>query len=78
MGKFNLTVSVKDVLVGSKAAEANLKRVFGVSGTASLDSDFKEENVEVSFGQPENGQLKLTAEPKDNDAKSFFMQMKIK
>ena len=77
-GKFDLTVSVKDVTVGSEAAEENLKQVFGLQGAESLGEVFKSENVDIKFGQPEDGKLRFTAEPKNKDTKSFFMKMKVK
>ena len=77
-GKFDLTVSVKDVTVGSDAVEENLKQVFGLQGAESLGEVFRSENVGIKFGLPEDGKLKFTAEPKNKDAKSFFMKMKVK
>ena len=77
-GKFDFTVSVKDVTVGSEAVEENLKQVIGLEGAESLGEVFKSENVAIKFGQPEDGKLKFTAEPKNKDTKSFFMKMKVK
>lgn len=77
-GKFDFTVSVKDVTVGSEAVEENLKQVIGLEGAESLGEVFKSENVAIKFGQPEDGKLKFTAEPKNAEAKSFFMKMKVK
>lgn len=77
-GKFDFTVSIKDVKVGSDAVEENLKQVVGLEGADSLDAVFKSENVTIKFGQPEDGKLKFTAEPKEKDVKSFFMKLKVK
>ena len=77
-GKFEFTVSVKDVTVGSEAVEENLKQMVGLEGAESLGEAFRSENVAIKFGQPEDGKLKFTAEPKNKDTKSFFMKMKVK
>ena len=54
-------------------------KVFGVEGAGSLDeSEFKEENVDVAFGEPEGGKVKVKATPKDPAAKQFFMRVKMK
>ena len=78
-GKYEFTISVKDIEVGSDAAEAQLKEVFGLEGATTLDdSAFSADNVGISFGTPENGNVKFTAEPKDKTATSFFMKVKMK
>ena len=49
------------------------EKVFGVEGAGSLDeSEFKEENVDIEFGKPEGGKVKIKATPKDPIAKQFF------
>ena len=78
-GAFDFTVSVKDVAVGSGATDANLKKVFGLGGTAQLGvEEFDPDRVALEFGTPVNGKLKFTASPKDKTAKSFFMKMKVR
>ena len=58
---------------------ANLKKVFGVEGAGSLDeSEFKEENVNIEFGKPDGGKVKIKVTPKDSAAKQFFMRVKMK
>ena len=58
---------------------ANLEKVFGVEGAGSLDeSEFKEANVDIEFGKPEGGKVKVKATPKDPTAKQFFMRVKMK
>ena len=58
---------------------ANLKKVFGVEGAGSLDeSEFKEENVNIEFGKPDGGKVKIKATPKNPTAKQFFMRVKMK
>ena len=77
-GKFDFTVNVKDVEIGSSALAENLKKVFGLTGAETLDvGEFKPENVEVEFGVPKCGKLKFTAKPaKVSDR--FFMRVKVK
>ena len=78
-GVFDFTVSVKDVIVGSGATDANLKKVFGLAGTTQLGTEeFDPDKVALEFGTPVNGKLKFTASPKDKTAKSFFMKMNVK
>ena len=78
-GVFDFTVSVKDVIVGSGATDANLKKVFGLGGTTRLGTEeFDPDKVALEFGTPVNGKLKFTASPKDKTAKSFFMKMNVK
>jgi len=63
-GKFDFTVSVKDVEVGSEAAKKNLKKVFGLDGAATLDgAAFSSDKVEIEFDTPVDGKVKFTAEP---------------
>ena len=58
---------------------ANLEKVFGVEGAGALDEgEFKEVNVDIEFGEPEGGKVKVKATPKDPAAKQFFMRVKMK
>ena len=78
-GAFDFTVSVKDVTIGDKASEDNLKKLFGLEGAESLDSAaFSSEKVALDFKKPQDGKLKFTATPAVDNAKSFFMKVKIK
>ena len=78
-GAFEFTVSVRDVKVGDKASENNLKKLFGLEGAASLDpSEFSMEKVAMDFKNPQDGKLKFTAAPLDKNTKSFFMKMRVK
>lgn len=78
-GSFDFTVSVKDVTIGDKASVDNLKKLFGLEGAASLDSAaFSSENVSLDFKEPQDGKLKFTATPAVDNAKSFFMKVKVK
>ena len=78
-GFFDLTVSISGIAVGDNATAANLVKVFGVEGAGSLnESEFKEENVDIEFGKPEGGKVKIKAIPKDSVAKQFFMRVKMK
>ena len=78
-GFFDLSVSISGITVGDNATAANLKKVFGVEGAGSLDeSEFKEANVDIEFGKPEGGKVKIKATPKDPTAKQFFMRVRMK
>jgi len=77
-GKFDFTVSVKDVEVGSEAAKENLKKVFGLEGAATLEgAAFSSDKVEIEFGTPVGGKVKFTAGPKDASEGTFFMKVKV-
>ena len=78
-GVFDITVSISGIAVGEGATTANLAKVFGVEGAGSLDeSEFKEENVNIEFGKPDGGKVKIKATPKNPTAKQFFMRVKMK
>ena len=78
-GVFNLTVSISGIAVGDNATAANLKKVFDVEGAGSLDeSEFKAGNVDIEFGKPEGGKVKVKATPKNPAARQFFMRVKMK
>ena len=78
-GSFDFTVSVRDVKIGDKASEDNLKKLFGLEGAESLDSAaFSSENVAVDFREPQDGKLKFSATSAVDNAKSFFMKVKVK
>lgn len=54
---------------------AELMAIFeGVLG----GNEFKKENVDIAFGKPEGGKVKVKATPKDPTAKQFFMRVKMK
>ena len=86
-GKFEFTVSVKDVNIGggSVAVETlkeNLKKVLGIEGAATLSPDgFSSENVDFEIGTPKDGKATFTAKPKDaakGDGGAFFMRVRVK
>ena len=78
-GSFDFTVSVKGVKIGDKASVDNLKKLFGLEGAESLDTAaFSSENVSLDFREPQDGKLKFTATPAVDNAKSFFMKVKVK
>lgn len=78
-GVFDLSVSISGIAVGDNATAENLAKVFGIEGAGSLDeSEFKDEDVDIEFGKPEGGKVKIKATPKDPAAKQFFMRVKMK
>jgi len=77
-GKFDFTVSVKDIEIGSEAVKENLKKVFGLEGASTLDgAAFSSDKVDIEFGTPVDGKVKFTAGPKDASAGAFFMKVKM-
>jgi len=78
-GKFDMTVELTGVEVGTAATAENLKQVFGLEGSSTLDADsFSPSNVAIEFGTPVGGKVKCTVVPVDKTAGSFFMKMKLK
>ena len=52
---------------------------FYQKGVESLDSAaFSSENVALDFKGPQDGKLKFSATPAADNAKSFFMKVKVK
>ena len=79
VGSFDFTVSVKDVTIGDNANKDNLQKLFGLEGAEMLESSaFSSENVMLDFKDPQEGKLKFVATPVIDNAKSFFMKMKVK
>ena len=83
-GKFEFTVSVKDVNIGggSVAVETlkeNLKKVLGIEGAATLSpSGFSSDNIDITFDAPVDGKAKFTVTPPVDAGSSFFMRVKVK
>ena len=83
-GAFEMTVSVKDVDIGSGSiAEAvlkeNLKKVLGIEGAKSLSSGaFSSDNIDITFDAPVDGKAKFTVSPPADAGNSFFMRVKVK
>ena len=77
--RFEFIVDVNDIAIGPEALSANLKTVFGVEGSTTLGANsFSEDAVDIEFVKSEDGKLRFTAGPKEQDSKAFFMKMKIK
>ena len=83
-GKFEFTVSVKDVNIGggSVAVETlkeNLKRVLGIEGSANLSpGGFSSDNIDIIFDTPVDGKARFTVTPPVDAGSSFFMRVKVK
>ena len=83
-GKFEFTVSVKDVNIGSgsvsvETLKENLKKVLGIEGAATLSPDgFSPDNINITFDTPVDGKAKFTVTPPADAGNSFFMRVKVK
>ena len=83
-GKFEFTVSVKDVNIGggSVAAETlkeNLKKVLGIEGSATLSpGGFSSDNIDITFDTPVDGKARFIVSPPADAGNSFFMRVKVK
>lgn len=83
-GKFEFTVSVKDVNIGggSVAVETlkeNLKKVLGIEGAATLTTGaFSSDNIDITFDTPVDGKARFTVSPPVDAGSSFFMRVKVK
>jgi len=77
-GSIRLAVSIDGVTIGSNATEQNLKKVFSVQGSSSLDpSTFSSDNVTVAFGTPKGGKVVITVRPAQENLSSFFTKVGI-
>ena len=83
-GKFEFTVSVKDVNIGggSVAVETlkeNLKKVLGIEGSATLSpGGFSSDNIDITFDTPVDGKARFIVSPPADAGSSFFMRVKVK
>ena len=83
-GKFEFTVSVKDVNIGGgmvavETLKENLKKVLGVEGAATLSPDgFSSDNIEITFDTPIDGKARFTVTPLADADNSFFMRVRVK
>ena len=83
-GKFEFSVSVKDVNIGggSVAVETlkeNLKKVLAVEGAATLSpGGFSSDNIDITFDAPVDGKARFTVSPPADAGNSFFMRVKVK
>lgn len=83
-GKFEFTVSVKDVNIGggSVAVETlkeNLKKVLGIEGSATLSpGGFSSDNIDITFDTPVDGKARFFVSPPADAGNSFFMRVKVK
>lgn len=83
-GAFELTVSVKDVDIGSgsiaeETLKENLNKIFGVEGSKTLDqATFSADGVELIIEKPIDGKARFIATPPSDAGNSFFMRVKVK
>ena len=83
-GKFEFSVSVKDVNIGggSVAVETlkeNLKKVLAVEGAATLSpGSFSSDNIDITFDAPVDGKARFTVTPPADADNSFFMRVKVR
>lgn len=83
-GKFEFVVSVRDVNIGGGVVDettlkANLKKVLGVEGSATLSPNaFSPDNIEITFDAPVDGKARFTVSPPVDAGNSFFMRVKVK
>ena len=76
-GAFDFEVSVENIFIGEGATAANLAEIFGIEGSTTPNGDYSSNDVELSFGTPENGRVKCAAKPKDATNPSFFMKVRM-
>lgn len=81
-----LSVSIKDIIVGEDASADNLSKILEVEGSTSLTSEgFNSDNVRIEFQKPEDGKIRITAVPDVEAGESaagrparFFLRVKAK
>ena len=83
-GKFEFTVSIKDVNIGGgsvtmETLKENLTKVLGIEGSATLAPDaFSSDNIDITFDTPVDGKARFTVAPPADAGNSFFMRVKVK
>lgn len=82
-GVFSFTVKVKDIAVGERALEDNIKKVLGIEGVERLATDvFSSDAVDVKDVAVEDGKVRFSVRPKSGDngilPESFFFRVKMK
>jgi len=77
-GEIAYSITLVGRHIGSGATPENLRRIFKVEGTADLAKPFSEDNVDVTFGTPSNGRVKLIVEPVTVPAGAFFINLGIR
>ena len=74
-GGFLFELELNGVDIGDNATAANLAKIFGIEGASALNrNNFSSDNVTFSFGAPNDGKATIVAEPKDENAESFFLR----
>ena len=75
---FNIVFGISDVAIGERASADNLKKIFEIEGTESLETDgFSSANVMFEFDKPEAGKMKVKARPHGKPS-AFFMRIGLK
>ena len=83
-GKFEFTVSVKDVNIGGGSVavgtlKENLKKVLGIEGATTLSpGGFSFDNIDITFDTPVDGKARFTVTPPADAGNSFFMRVRVK
>ena len=64
--------------VSLETLKANIKKVLGVEGAATLSPDaFSQDNLEIVVDTPVNGRARFTVKPPNDAHKAFFMRVKV-
>ena len=78
-GAAEAVFALDGVRVGTAAAEARLKTIFGVEGAATLeDGAFSSDNLDFSLTPTGDGRIKTVVAPHENAAGTFFLRVKMK
>jgi hypothetical protein len=83
-GKFEFTVSMKDVNIGGgsvgvETLKENLKKVLGIEGAATFTPGaFSSDNINITFDTPVDGKARFTVSPPSDAGNLFFMRVKVK
>lgn len=76
-GAFDLDISVDGISVGEGATEGNLAEIFCVEGAETPNGVFSSNDIDLTFGAPESGNVRCTARPKNATRDSFFMRVRM-
>lgn len=72
-------VNIGGGAIAEERLKANLKKVLGLEGAATLDeAAFSSDGIDVVFDAPADGKAKFTATPPGDAGETFFMRVKVK
>ena len=81
---FTLEIAIDGVNIGGgtvteSVLKANLKKILGVEGAATLTPGaFSPDNIDITFDTPVDGKARFTAKPPADAGNTYFLRVKVK